>query len=140
MNISYSEESGIQIVNLDGRLDSFTSQIVNDKLDSLVSMGKYQFILNMDQVTYLSSAGIRILLALKKKSVKHKGDVKLAAVQTYPMSVLEISGCMMIFSFYDSVAEAVRDYMEDDKIKNGKSDNVIDHDINSQWKSPFPDP
>jgi len=110
MNISLEETHGILICHLSGRIDAYTSQEVSDMLEQRIDSGNYKLVLNLNGVEYLSSAGIRVLLVLKKKVDKRKGDIKLACVQSYPLDVLKISGVFKLFSLYKTVQEATASF------------------------------
>jgi len=110
MVLSIEDVNGVLTVHLSGRLDASSAQDVGEKLNSQVDVGHYRLVLDFSGVDYLSSAGIRILLALKKRVDKLKGDVKLACVQPYPLDVLKISGLLTFFSLYETVQEATTSF------------------------------
>ena len=89
IKIFFENNKKIHTVYFAGRFDAIGSQEVNERINSLIDLGHYNFVLDLEKVDYLSSAGIRVLLYLKKRIKKLKGDFKLACVQSYPLSVLE---------------------------------------------------
>ena len=121
MKIENKIQQEINIVNLNGRLDSFSSLEIGEKFDSFINSGSYKFIIDFSDLDYLSSAGIRILLQLKKRSTKLNGDVKFANVAPYPLNVLKISGFLNIFSVYENVDVALRSYFQENKSENNTS-------------------
>ena len=60
---------------LKGRVDSFSSDVLNFKLDRALSEEYKKLILNMSQVEYLSSAGIRVILNTYKNAKKAGGKL-----------------------------------------------------------------
>jgi len=110
MDISIEDTNCALIVHLSGRIDAYTSQELRDRLSSQVDAGHYRLVLDLDGVDYLSSAGIRVLLALKGKVDERDGDIKLACVQAYPLGVLKISGLLTFFSVHETVEEATASF------------------------------
>jgi anti-sigma B factor antagonist len=64
----------------------------------------------LSQVGYMSSAGLRALLAALKEARQQKGDFRLAAVQDNVRQVLEMSGFTGIFQVFATVEEAVASF------------------------------
>jgi anti-sigma B factor antagonist len=75
-------------VSLDGRLDTITST----EFDAFLSenlQGIGAITIDCEKLSYISSAGLRVLLATQKKM---KGALKLKNVQEVVMEVFEITG------------------------------------------------
>ena len=88
MKIEFTKNDGIMNVNLEGRLDTTTAP----ELESFLSeklMGVNALTLDCADLVYVSSAGLRVLLATHKKM---KGAMKLTNVNELVMEVFEITG------------------------------------------------
>ena len=88
MKIDFSNNNGILTVALDGRLDTTTAP----ELESFLSDhydGNGEIVINCEKLQYISSAGLRILLATQKKA---KGSMKLINVCELVMEVFEMTG------------------------------------------------
>ena len=92
LNIRKESSGSEQRIFLEGRLDASWAGHLDDYLNSLVREGSYRFILNMASVTYLSSAGIRILLSQHKKIHKIGGLFVLEDLSDIVSGVLEMVG------------------------------------------------
>lgn len=134
MTITFEQQSDVLIGKMTGRLDSVSANETSEALSSQVNSGAYRIVLDMANVDYLSSAGIRVLLTLKKMIVKLNGDVKLAGVQPYPLSILKISGFLTIFSVYATVESALASFSTE---KTGKETEAVSFDefqmANAVW-------
>ena len=88
MKIDFIKENGNLSITLDGRLDTNTAP----ELDSIIN-GNYEegisITLNCEKLSYISSAGLRVLLAAQKKT---KGAMKLTGVCELVMEVFEMTG------------------------------------------------
>lgn len=88
MKIDFNKDAEKLTVNLDGRLDTSTAPEFEDFLKSSLN-DVNQLTLNCEKLSYVSSAGLRVLLSAQKKM---KGAMKLTSVQEIVMEVFEITG------------------------------------------------
>ena len=88
MKIDFSKNSGELNVVLDGRLDTTTApeleKFLNENCDFAGNLT-----INCEKLAYVSSAGLRVLLATQKKM---KGTMKLTNVCELVMEVFEMTG------------------------------------------------
>ena len=106
MNIVERDENGVTVFVLDGRVDTQGSVSMDQALQNAISQGKYRLILDMTEVTYISSAALRSLADVLTKSKKASGDLKLVALSSKIMRVFRIIGFDKYFSIYDTVEAA----------------------------------
>jgi anti-anti-sigma factor len=67
-------------------------------------------VLNMAEVSYISSSGLRTLADVVTKNREAGGDLKLVAVSRKVLRVLRIIGFDRFFSLYDTLEEAIADF------------------------------
>lgn len=108
MEISVKEMKRSVLVSPTGRIDHQTAPELQKTLSDLINQGHFKLVLDMSTVSYISSAGLRVLLA-SRKSVKrwNRGDLRLAELQPYVRDTLELVGFTRIFDIYDSAVDAV---------------------------------
>ena len=110
MNIEVISQpgSGVAILNLSGRLDPTTTALLDERLRALYAEGNSCFILGCADLSYLSSAGIKILLGLRKLLVQRTppGAIHLAAVKPHVTDVLVLSGLETCFALHPSMEAA----------------------------------
>ncbi|MFN8484591.1 MAG: anti-sigma factor antagonist [Anaerolineae bacterium] len=90
-----------------GRLDASGSQYLDGELASLADGGQWKVVVDFSQVTYISSTGLRVLLAAVKRSRRHAGDVKLCRLTPPVLKIFRMAGFDNIFSFYETERQAV---------------------------------
>ncbi|MBA7487330.1 putative anti-sigma factor antagonist BtrV [subsurface metagenome] len=110
MQISRKEEKGIHIFSLDGRFDAHSAGDVEKELNLTMSKGARKLLLDMDGVEYISSAGLRVLLAVAKKLKKEEGEIKICCLKPYVKEVFDIAGFTQIFKIYDTTEEAIQEF------------------------------
>ena len=107
MNITEREHDGVTIFALEGRVDSEGAVDLDLALQTAISENKYKLILDMSQVRYINSSGLRTLADILTQSKGNSGDLKLVNLNPKVQRVLQIIGFDKFFSIYGTVDEAV---------------------------------
>lgn len=92
--ISVSKKDGTMAIKFSGKLDVNSAPIfdsaVNDNLDESIKNAD----VDLSDCPYISSAGIRCIVALQKKMYKRGGDVRLTAVSQPVSEILYETGLL----------------------------------------------
>jgi anti-sigma B factor antagonist len=107
MDILEKKSNDIQIITLGGRMDAYSSNDVERQLNSLIEANQVKIILNLTGLEYISSSGLRVLLAALKKSRKASGDIRLAGMRPYVKEVFDIAGFTQLFKIFDQEEAAI---------------------------------
>ena len=90
MTITKNQDGSKLTVKLEGRLDTMTAPELEKSLaDSLDGITELTY--DMEGLEYISSAGLRVLLATQK-TMNKQGEMKVAHVQEMVMEVFEVTG------------------------------------------------
>lgn len=90
MTITKTSEGNGLIVAIEGRLDTSTApQLDAEMKDSLG--GVAELVLDMEKLDYLSSAGLRVILALQKQ-MNQQGSMVVRHVNETIMEIFEVTG------------------------------------------------
>src|SRR5271157_767938 len=106
VEIRLAKEGDVPVVTMTGRLDGFGAQQLDESLKEIIPDDTRSVIFNLAGVEYLSSAGIRVFLGLKKRLKQRGGTLALANVQEFPRNVLDMAGFLKVLDIYPSVKEA----------------------------------
>ena len=109
MDISIKKVAVTTVVRLSGDLDTNTSPVAQERLDTLVEEGNHHLLVNLRKVGFVSSAGLRILLATAKRLNKADGSLKVTDLNETVQEVFEISGFVSILDVYGTEEEALQD-------------------------------
>ena len=90
MTIEITKETESLTMKLGGRLDTTTAPELEKAFEENMDVSK-DLILDMKELEYISSAGLRVLLAAQKK-MNQAGKMKLTGVSDEVMEVFEITG------------------------------------------------
>lgn len=110
MQITSTQQDGVTIMALNGNLDAITVDQVAETVAAELAQPNPKIILDLSGVEFMSSAGLRAILASAQEARNSDGDLRLAAAQSNVKRVLDFSGFTKILKYYDTVAAAVSDF------------------------------
>jgi len=106
MDILESKLENLSLIAVNGRLDTLSAGDLEKKMDSLIGSGCTMVIIDLEKTEYISSSGLRVLLASLKKVRKQQGDIMLARLAPDIIQVFEMSGFDKLFNIFESVEAA----------------------------------
>ncbi len=109
MEIRTRKEKVAVVVSVKGRMDAVTAPEFEKKVIDLISKGEKTFVVNLVELDYISSAGLRSILALAKKLKEQAGKILLTGVRGSVEEVFKISGFSSMFKMFDSEESALRE-------------------------------
>ncbi len=96
----------VTVVAVSGRVDSVTAATLDEELAKVVRDNK-KVVLDLKNVSYLSSAGVRAILRASQTAQKSGGGVKLSQVPSLVLEVLDNVGVTQVLKPFSTVDEAV---------------------------------
>ena len=90
------------------RIDANTAEGVQESLATLIADGAKIILCDFSQTTYISSAGLRALLATAKELHKNQGKLALFSVSEYVQEILQISGLASMFPVHPTEEDALK--------------------------------
>ena len=107
MTIEEVEDRGVVVIAPAGRVDSTTSDELDRRLRAVLDRKAPRVVVDLAQVEYISSAGLRVLLALAKRMREQKGALALASLGDAVRQVFELAGFLPLFTVAATRADAV---------------------------------
>ena len=97
MDIKKSIESGKAVFKISGKVDTLTAPTLEKELDEVFdTVEALEF--DLENLTYISSAGLRVLLTAHNVMEDKDGEMKVINVHPDVMEIFEITG-------FDSILE-----------------------------------
>lgn len=106
VDIQVEDLKRVELVKVSGRIDSSNAAEFDGVLKEVVSR-KHNVVLEMSGVDYISSAGLRAMVALLRECKRAKGNVVLANPSPRVTEVLALAGLDSLFEVHDSETSAV---------------------------------
>lgn len=108
MEFLITEYKHCDLVKIYGRVDSYTSPMIKDVLVKLFRDEHYNIVVDMKDVSYLSSSGILVFVNAQKQCKRqNKGEIVFSNVPEIVLSNFKLAGFDKIFKFYHDVVSAV---------------------------------
>lgn len=108
MEFITTEHENCHVIAVSGRIDSYTSPNLENELDTLLTEGHSNIIIDLSNVSYLSSSGMLVLINAEKKShIQDRGKLILVCVPDRVLSSLELAGFDQIFDIFPDVNTAL---------------------------------
>ena len=109
MEIQTRKEKVAVVVSVKGRMDAVTAPEFEKNMLDFISKGEKTFVVNLLELDYISSAGLRSILALAKKLKEGEGKIVFTGLKGPLEEVFKITGFPSLFKIFDSEESALRE-------------------------------
>lgn len=106
LTIDINNEQDVTVVTLRGAIDGNTAPEAQARILPLME-SQPSVVLDMGEVEYMSSAGLRTLLLLYRQAAAQDGKVAIAGLQESIKDTMAVTGFLNFFLVHDDVATAV---------------------------------
>jgi anti-anti-sigma factor len=110
MNIEIKESGDVKVLAFEGNLDTNTSPVAEAKINELIDGGDNKLLVNFEQLNFISSAGLRVLLATAKKLGPAGGTLRICGLNPTVQEVFDISGFGTILSVKETEDDALSSF------------------------------
>ena len=107
IEIQQEEQGEYRVLALSGRLDTETSADLELALSDLQAAGASRFVIDLENIGYVSSAGLRVLLALAKQLEGGRGTLRLCCLNDAVRQVFDVAGFSKLFAIFPIRAAAL---------------------------------
>jgi len=110
MEIRTSDAGSVKVLEFEGHLDTNTSPDAESAINDLIDGGTSQLLIDFSSLEYISSAGLRVLLATAKKLKAGDGVMRICSLNDTVREVFDISGFSTILSVSSDKDEALASF------------------------------
>jgi anti-sigma B factor antagonist len=113
MEITHKPFNRVDLLTVTGRLDAASAPQLKQQIDTLFEQGRYRLVLDLAQLEYVASPGLRVLIEARKRARDRKltdmegGDVRIANLPPRIKEVFDLTGFTSLFEIYRDTVEAV---------------------------------
>lgn len=107
MDVKIRNVGGVHVVELSGELDANTSPVAQQQILPLAREGS-RILLDMGGVSFMSSAGLRLLLSTYRRVAEQKGTVALTSLSDDLQETMSMTGFLSFFTIYDSTESGLQ--------------------------------
>lgn len=120
-------KGGVTILHVRGKLDAALSAAIEQKSSEMIQQGQNKLLLDMSEISYVNSAGLRMLLAVKKQMKALPGKFIVCGLRNEVFEVMKICGFDHVIEISKNEEEALRHFNNGNGNGNGSSDKPATH-------------
>ncbi len=106
MEITSTKKQNYILVGIEGRLDAGSAAEAEKQILALITASDNKFIINLSELRYISSAGLRALLVIAKEIKSKNGSLVICSMIESVKKVFDISGFSSILDLTETVQSA----------------------------------
>ncbi len=107
LEIKESKQNEVVVLSLKGKMDASTAGVLDGKVRPLVEGGANRVVLDLAELEYISSAGLRDLLRVAKTLQQVSGKFALSSLRAQVKEVFDMAGFSALCQAFATRAEAV---------------------------------
>lgn len=108
LGIKIENKGAVTLILIEGYFNPSMVTEINEKLYDILKSDCKSIVVDLHQLNYISSAGLRILLYVATEMENKGGKMALCAVSTGVQRVLKMCGADNFFSTYPTQDDAVK--------------------------------
>ena len=108
MQIIINKKAGVAVLSIHGHFNAAATPEFERIFNQYLDTGERRFILDLAELTFISSASLCSILAAAKKISTRNGKMVVCALHGAALKVFEISGFAALFSIYPTEAAALK--------------------------------
>ncbi len=106
------ETKNIAALSFSGAIDGASAPAIATAFSDIAKKGRFNLIFDMSQITFMSSAGLRVILGSVKETRGLGGDFRIVSPTPKVIKLLKLAGFLNVVKQYQTVDEAVASYGE----------------------------
>ena len=104
--ISQAEKGNVTVLHIKGFLDAHTAPKFENALQQLIGENRVKIVVNMDQLDYISSAGLGVIMGFIEEIREKSGDIKMSNLSPKVYRVFDLLGFPALYEIYEKEEEA----------------------------------
>lgn len=114
IQVGFSRKAGVLIASPAGRVDSANSRTFREALEAGIPSGERVLVLDLGRLTYMSSAGLRVLLMVARRFQGPDNAIGVCSLSAMLHSIISLTGFDKIMPVYETMDDALRSISEEE--------------------------
>lgn len=98
----------ITLLEPQGRLDAIGVRPLETELAAHIAEGRAHLLVDLGNVRYISSNGLRVLLIAQRNAQQHNGALVLCGLNPRVFEIFEMAGFDQVFKIFETRAQALQ--------------------------------
>jgi len=109
-SIKVRNENPVHILELKGYLDAHTAPKLEETFQDLIDKGHFKIVVNCNDLSYISSAGLGVFMAFVEDIRERQGDIKFSNMSQKVYNVFDLLGFPLLYQIYKREDEAIEKF------------------------------
>ncbi|HSG16741.1 MAG TPA: STAS domain-containing protein [Anaerolineae bacterium] len=110
LDIEHEKKDAVTVVYFMGKMDTRTSPEAEKYVNGLLDEGETNVLMNFEDLDFISSTGLRVILSTGKKLMASNGKLTMCSPNITVNDVLKMSGFNQMFGVFETEEEALASY------------------------------
>lgn len=107
LSVTTSRQDDVSVVTVAGEVDVYTAAQLRAALDEEIAAGRARLVVDLDEVSFLDSTGLGVLVGRLKLVRNSSGWLRIVCRNERILRVFRITGLDKVFGIHSSLGEAL---------------------------------
>ena len=107
LSVTTSRQDDVSVVTVAGEVDVYTAAQLRAVLDEEIGAGNARLVVDLDEVSFLDSTGLGVLVGRLKLVRNNSGWLRIVCSNDRILRVFRITGLDKVFGIHDSLEDAL---------------------------------
>ncbi|MBU1099899.1 MAG: STAS domain-containing protein [Bacteroidetes bacterium] len=112
-NVNVRGVGSVSVIDVKGYLDAHTAPDLENAFNSLLENDQFKVVVNFNDLTYISSAGLGVFMAYVETMRENSGDIKFSNMQDSVYNIFDLLGFPVLYEFFKDEVEAVNKFSDE---------------------------
>jgi anti-sigma B factor antagonist len=94
------------VLDIVGEVDLYTAPALRDRIAALIDGGVRRLVVNLEEVGFLDSSGLGVLIGALRRLKEHDGMLRLVCDDGSTLKVLTVTGLDKVFQIHTDLGSA----------------------------------
>ena len=94
------------MLDIVGEVDLYTAPALRERIASLIDGGVRRLVVNLEEVGFLDSSGLGVLIGALRRLKEHDGVLRLVCNEGSTLKVLTVTGLDKVFQIHTDLGSA----------------------------------
>jgi anti-sigma B factor antagonist len=110
MRIVTEDKNDVKVMQIFGKLDTDSAPELEIEINQLIEAEHFKILLDFENLDFIASTGLRVILSTGKKLAKNDSEVRLCNFNDTVEQIFTMSGFEAMFKIFSSQEEALENY------------------------------
>ncbi len=107
MKVDMNRHGGWSVIKIEGRMDTISAPDFEKQAQDWIGQGEHRMVVDLSDLEYISSAGLRALLVAAKAAKASGGQLRCCSLKGVVKKVFDVSGFSSMLPVYESLDAAL---------------------------------